>query len=213
MNDINTLTLIPDSPASLEPAEWWRWPCPVTPRIYLCGDLSHEPAAFAAQLDEWVALGVTTIVDVRAEWSDEHQVLERHPHLEYVWLGTHDSGGSQSMGWFDDGVAAIRNALADPDAKVLVHCHMGVNRAPSLVYAALLAEGFGIEEGLEAIRDARPIAGILYADSAVRWFGRQEDWSATEVGDAEHRTRVWLRLHPADVGWIISRIRQAERAV
>tara|TARA_B100001105_G_scaffold219204_1_gene186036 strand:- start:663 stop:1223 length:561 start_codon:yes stop_codon:yes gene_type:complete len=183
----------------------------VTDRIFLCGDLPQDPADFAAHLDEWVRLGVTHIVDVREEWSDEREVTERHPHLEYVHLGTHDSGGSQSSVWFDRGVAAIRAALADPEAKVLVHCHMGVNRAPSLVYAALLTQGFDIEQGLDAIRAARPIAAILYAESAIRWIGAIQGWSAVEVSDAVWRVRFWHSHNPIDVGWIISRIRQAER--
>jgi len=206
MNDTNTIS--PES-TDLQPGEWWRWPCPVTDRIFLCGDL--DPRRLGEHLDEWVDLGVTTIVDVRGEWTDEFLVLGRHPHLEYVHLGTHDSGGSQSSVWFDRGVAAIRAALADPEAKVLVHCHMGVNRAPSLVYAALLTQGFDIEQGLDAIRAARPIAKILYAESAIRWIGALQGWSAVEVSDAIWRVRFWHSHNPIDVGWIISRIRQAER--
>lgn len=207
MNDTNTMSIESSNP---QPADWWRQACPVTDRIFVCGDLPHDPEAFTEQLDEWVRLGVTTIVDVRGEWTDEVRVLDQHPHIEYVWLGTHDSGGTQSTGWFDSGVAAIRAALADPEAKVLVHCHMGVNRAPSLVYGALLALGFDIEEGLDAIRDARPIAKILYADSAIRWFGALEGWSAEEVGDAMWRVRMWHGHNPVDAGWIISGIRRAE---
>lgn len=212
---MNNQITIPSRPESrtddLQPAEWWRRPCSVTDRIFLCGDLPQDPADFAAHLDEWVRLGVTHIVDVREEWSDEREVTERHPHVEYAHLGTHDSGGSQSSVWFDRGVAAIRAALADPEAKVLVHCHMGVNRAPSLVYAALLTQGFDIEQGLDAIRAARPIAAILYAESAIRWIGALQGWSAVEVSDAVWRVRFWHSHNPIDVGWIISRIRQAER--
>ncbi len=212
---MNNQTTIPSRPESrtddLEPADWWRRPCPVTERIILCGDLPHDPAGFTAHLDEWVRLGVTHIVDVREEWSDELRVLDQHPHIEYAHLGTHDSGGSQSTEWFDRGVAAMRAALADPEAKVLVHCHMGVNRAPSLVYAALLTQGFDIEEGLDAIRDARPIAAILYAESAIRWIGALQGWSTIEVNDAVWRVRFWHGINWVDVSWIISRIRQAER--
>jgi protein tyrosine phosphatase (PTP) superfamily phosphohydrolase (DUF442 family) len=198
-------------PGDLQPVEWWRRPCPVTDRIFVCGDLPQDPGGFAAHLDEWVRLGVTHIVDVREEWSDEPEVLERHPHIEYAHLGTHDSGGSQSSVWFDRGVAAMRAALADPEAKVLVHCHMGVNRAPSLVYAALLTHGVDIEEGLYAIRAARPIAAILYAESAIRWIGALRGWSAVEVSDAVWRVRFWHSHNEVDVEWIISGIRQAER--
>jgi hypothetical protein len=127
---------------------------------------------------------------------------------DYTWLGTHDAGGDQDFSWFDEGVAAITAALADPGARVVVHCHMGVNRAPSMAFAALLQLGHGIEEGLDAIRDARPIAAILYADSAVRWFADRSGWAEAFQGDAESRVWAWHRDNDVDVRWIISRIRR-----
>tara|TARA_B100000678_G_scaffold48992_1_gene38784 strand:- start:524 stop:799 length:276 start_codon:yes stop_codon:yes gene_type:complete len=87
---------------------------------------------------------------------------------------------------------------------------MGVNRAPSMAYAALLRLGHGIEEGLDAIRDARPIARILYADSAVRWFADRAGWDEAFRGDAEARVWSWHRDNQVDLGWIISRIRDVE---
>ena len=63
----------------------------------------------------------------------------------------------------------------------------------------------------DAIRAARPIAAILYAESAIRWIGAIQGWSAVEVSDAVWRVRFWHSHNPIDVGWIISRIRQAER--
>ena len=39
------------------------------------------------------------------------------------------------------GVGFALAALEDPDAQVLAHCHMGINRGPSMAYAILLATG------------------------------------------------------------------------
>ena len=59
-----------------------------------------------------------------------------------------------------------------PDAVVLVHCHMGVNRGPSMAYAILLALGWDAVEALNAISAARPIAGVIYAGNALSWWHR-----------------------------------------
>jgi hypothetical protein len=160
-------------------------------------------------LDEWVMAGITHIVDLRGEACDADDVARHAPDIGYTWCGTHDAGGDQDFAWFDEGVAAITRALEDPDARVVVHCHMGVNRAPSMAFAALLQLGHGIEEGLHAIRDARPIAKILYADSAVRWFADRDGWAEAFRIDAESRVWAWHRDNDVDVRWIISRIRRA----
>jgi hypothetical protein len=181
--------------------------------MFVCGDLPFlhlDPEGFRRVLAEWVDAGITHIVDLRGEANDTVDVARVAPHIEYVWLGTHDAGGNQEFSWFDNGVAAVTGALADPDARVVVHCHMGVNRAPSMAYAALLQLGHGIEEGLDAIRDARPIAKILYADSAVRWFADRAGWDEAFRRDAEVRVWSWHRDNQVDLGWIISRIRDVE---
>lgn len=96
-------------------------------------------------LDEWLKAGITHIVDLRGEADDTTNVARVAPHINYTWLGTHDAGGGHEFSWNDTGVAAIAKALDDPNARVVVHCHMGVNRAPSMANAALLHLGHCIE--------------------------------------------------------------------
>ena len=127
---------------------------PATSSVAWSATTSSCVAAPCAELAEVVRgyhdIGVRHIVALRGEANDTVDVARVAPHIEYVWLGTHDAGGDQDFSWFDDGVAAVTGALADPDARGVVHCHMGVNRAPSMAYAALLRLGHGIEEGLDA---------------------------------------------------------------
>ena len=196
----------------IQPASWWRRLCEVTDRLFVCGDVPHlpsDPDGFHRVLGEWVDAGITHIVDLRGEACDADNVARFAPHIDYVWLGTHDAGGDQEFSWFDKGAAAITGALADPETRVVVHCHMGVNRAPSMAFAAWLQLGYGIEDGLHAVRDARPIAKILYADSAVRWFADRDGWAEASRIDAESRVWAWHRDNDVDVRWIISRIRRA----
>jgi len=203
-----TTTQRPDDPAS-----WWRHPCEVTDRLYVSGDLPNSQDGFDRVLGAWRAIGITHVVDLRGEWNDAVAVAAAAPEINYLHLGTHDDGSAhgQEKEWFSQGVDAITEALADPASRVMVHCHMGVNRAPSMAYAVLLDLGHGIEEGLKAIRNARPIAAIAYARDAIRWRADRRSWSNDEERDAVFRVDTWLEQNPVDLGWIINKIRVAER--
>ena len=139
----------------IKPQDWWRKLCLITDRLHLCGDLPHpqwELQAATEQLTQWVDAGITHIVDVRGEATDEKWVGLIQPDITYIHLGTHDNGGAQDITWFDQGVRTIVKALEEADAQVVVHCHMGINRAPSMLLAALLELGYGIQPALNAIR-------------------------------------------------------------
>ena len=192
-----------------DPASWWRTLCWVTDRLIVTGDLPFESEPARRQLAKWVEAGVTHVVDVRRERNDEAFVKAHAPHVEYLWAPTHDYGGPQPDSWFAHSTEWILKALAaDPEAVVLVHCHMGVNRAPSLAMAVLLEMGYSPTEALDAIRTARPIAGIEYADQASDWFHYWHDSPAEVRWAARHAIDVWHLDHPVDVSWVISRIAQ-----
>ena len=197
----------------IKPNEWWRKLCQVNDRIHLCGDLPHphyDSEDAIAVLSQWVKAGITHIVDVRDEASDAAWVAASEPQITYHHLGTHDNGGAQEFRWFDQGVQVILTALEEPDTQIVVHCHMGINRAPSMVFAALLELGYGIQPALNAIRSARPISGIIYAEDAVSWYGNHNNWGETEIFVAREEVRQWHKDNPVDVGWVISRIRVTE---
>lgn len=196
---------------TLDPAQMWRSICWVTEQIALSGDLeTQRPAQGLAQLRAWVDAGITDIIDVRGEHSDARFVALHAPHVRYHWFGTHDAGGAQPDRWFDLGVAAAQSALVDPKRKVMVHCHMGVNRGPSMGLAILVSQGVDPLDGLQAIREARPIAGILYAEDAVDWWHRTQGTPETFAYGERRKVRRWLQSNPVDVSWVISRIRLAE---
>ncbi len=110
----------------------------ITDRIATGGDLPWRPDDAAHALAEWEAVGITHVVDNRAEYSDEALVADLAPRIAYLHNGTDDAGGGQPDEWFDRGVQWARAALAHPSTKVLIHCHMGINRGPSLAFAVLL---------------------------------------------------------------------------
>lgn len=146
----------------------------ITDRLWTGGDLPTHcgPEAVAADLAEIRFAGITHILDNRLEWSDEHVVAELAPDLAYIWNGQDDRGQRMPDTWFDVGVGTALAVLARPGTAVLAHCHMGVNRGPSMAFAILLGLGSEPVEALEAIRAARPVAAIAYSLDAVDWWGR-----------------------------------------
>ena len=148
--------------------EWHRKICHAHPTLIVTGELDRSEPAALRQLEEWRTAGVTTIVDVRLEADDIDFVAQHAPEIRYIWAGVHDHGGEQPDEWFDQVIAALGDTIHDPNETILVHCQMGVNRGPSMAFRIMLAQGWKVRTALRAIRDARPIAAVLYADSAVR---------------------------------------------
>lgn len=185
----------------------------VTEQLAVGGDLSPREEVARAQLDELVRRGVTHIVDVRVEWSDESFVAEHAPHIRYLHHGMDDAGQQVSAGWFDRGVGFVLDAMGQsPDAVVLAHCHMGINRGPSLGFAALLAQGWDAVDALDAIRTARPIAYIDYARDALRWHHGTIGSPPKELKRDLLRLAAWRRRNHLDVVSVIRGIRQTEIA-
>ncbi len=87
---------------------------------------------------------------------------------------------------------------------------MGINRGPSLAYAALLAIAWDPIEAISAIRSARPIAGLGYAEDALDWHHRCQHTPQAQRRRAERRLAAWRRDNWIDVVRIIRSIRTAQ---
>lgn len=185
---------------------------PVADQIWIGGDLDPDDLVAVQQLAELSVHGLTAIVDCRKEWNDAEWVAELAPEIDYLWIGVDDAGQRMPEEWFDQGTSFILERLADREARVLVHCHMGINRGPSLGFAALLALGWDSIEALDRIREARPIAQVAYAEDALEWWLRKTDASTDERAIQRGRLRRWRRENRLDVESVIRRIRQSENA-
>jgi protein-tyrosine phosphatase len=176
----------------------------VTDRLLIGGDLDYRSRELATeQIVELHEIGVTHIIDVRVEWSDQDWVAELLPGLEYFHHGIDDAGQEVPAEWFQSGVDYAVKAL-ESGGMVLAHCHMGINRGPSLGFAVLLALGWDAIEALDAIRRVRPIAFVAYAEDALRWHHR-------DPGDLERdleRLARWRRDADLDVESVIRLKRQ-----
>ena len=197
-------------PAPDDYAAWQRWVCLVGTALIVTGDLYPDRVRALRQLERWLQSDAVGIIDCRGEWTDEDFVAVAAPELDYRYVGTDDDGRGQDDEWFSAGVAHFED-LASRGGRVVVHCHMGINRGPSMAFAILLSQGWGITEALDAIAGARPIVGLIYADDAVRWWGRRNGWSEQQVADGVAEVVLWQLEHGIDVSQVIRVIRQAER--
>lgn len=155
-------------------------------RIWTGGDLDPRDRIARAQLSDIIDSGITHIVDLRLEWSDQLRVagfnLDSTP--EYHWLGVDDDGSDLGPRFWEAGLNYVYEVLdEDPEHVVLIHCHMGVNRAPSLAALAVqyVNGGIGVDVW-NAIREVRPIAWAIYYPEGLRHAGL--DTEADEVAKA-----------------------------
>jgi len=184
----------------------------VTPALAIGGDL--DPTLFRAleQLDELVDAGVTHILDVRIEGSDAEFVARHHPEIAYLHHGVDDAGQRIPDAWFEEGVRWVTMA-SEARGVVLVHCHMGVNRGPSLGYAVLLAQGWDPIEAVDAIRGARPVSALAYAADALEWHHRRTGGTTTALRRDLRRLAVWRRANDVELGNIVRQVMRDERQV
>ena len=186
----------------------------VTPQLAVGGDLDSSDRSLALlQLTELVDLGITHVVDVRIEWSDAERFVHSAPQVRYLSHGMDDAGQSVPAEWFEHAVSWVEAAWAqDPDAVVLTHCHMGINRGPSLGFAVLLAQGWDPVEAISAIRAARPQANVWYAADALDWHQARTGVADTVAAEQHAALAAWREANPLDVVRIIRQIRQQERS-
>ncbi len=182
----------------------------VTDRLVVGGDLHHSEELALDQAVELVEAGVTHVLDARVEWRDD-AVWARFPGVEHRWDGIDDRGQRVPGRWFDGVTGWALAALSRPGTVVLTHCHMGINRGPSAGFAVLLGLGWDPVEALDAIRRARPVAYVAYADDALRWH--HDRTGATRSVRREDRRRVqrWREENDLDLTTVIRRVREAEQ--
>jgi predicted protein tyrosine phosphatase len=184
----------------------WRTLCWVNDQVAISGDLSEYDSEALVQLNDWINQGITDIIDLRGEGSHEDFVAENAPHIRYHWLGVDDEGDRRSDEWFEAIEAAAQLVLQDPSRKVVIHCHMGVNRGPSAAFTALITHGVDPILALTQIRSARPVAAILYSFDAVQWFAHRQGKSEQEVADLFQAVYDWHVENPLDLRYCIQQI-------
>ncbi len=183
----------------------------ITEQLLVGGDLDPDDYRALAQIVELQAHGVRHIFDARVEWSDRDFVLRHAREMSYKHIGVDDAGQEIPDAWFDRVVPPILVALTQRN-RILIHCHMGINRGPSVALAALLADGWDVVDAMTRLRQQRPIAGVAYAEDVLRWHLRRTAASPEQCREERRRLAAWRAEHPLDVVRVIRRQRAAERA-
>lgn len=101
--------------------------------------------------DQWEAvksLGVNATLNLRSEESDNETYLNSIG-IDYYYLPAVDNGAAGSWNLteqqVEDGVLWINSKLAE-GKKVLIHCHLGQNRAPTMAMMWYIHEGHTASE-------------------------------------------------------------------
>ena len=154
------------------------------------------------------SVAVTHVLDVRQEAQEDCGAIA--PDVTYRWAGIDDAGQRVPDAWFEDIVGWALDALAQPGSRLLTHCHMGINRGPSAGYAVLLGLGWDPVEAIDAIRRARPVANVWYAEDALGWHHRRTGASADRRREERAALAAWRSANPLDVVRIIREVRAGE---
>lgn len=180
--------------------------------IWTGGDLPADREAANDSLHVWHRLGIRQIIDNRIEWSDAALVAAAVPDIQYCHNGVDDAGQHMPDEWFDT-IAETGQAALDRRDAVLLHCHMGINRGPSAAFALLLTQGWDAVDAISAIRTARPIAAVSYAEDALDWWHRRVGVSRGQRRIEAFRLAAWRAEQPHDTVRIIRQIRAGEASL
>lgn len=137
-------------------------PADVSGELRLCGKRAIATSRFADPTMPW-----DTVVCL----CRRHELADRYPDYvawmdeaprsdrpdRSVWWPIHDLGAEpvdRTMPFVDDLVARLRGG-----SSLLVHCAAGIGRAGTTAVAVLIRLGVPIDEALDTVRTARPLAG------------------------------------------------------
>ena len=180
----------------------------ITDFLVVGGDLDHDKKTAIMQAVELVDLGaVTHILDCRFE--AEENLWDRF-EVHYLWDGIDDRPRAATGPWFERTTEWAIEAI-EGGGTVLAHCHMGINRGPSAGYAILLRMGWDPIEALDAIRAARPVANMVFAEDALEWHLARTGSPAAERTSMRQRVAQWRSEHPLDVVRVIRSERSREQ--
>ena len=110
-----------------------------------------------------VAAGITHILDMQIEFDD--RPLARPYKLKVLWNGTYNDFQPKPPELFERGVEFALAALRKRNAKLLIHCTLGMHRAPTMALAVLCAMGWPLEVAMQVIQKCRPV--VYFADAYV----------------------------------------------
>jgi protein-tyrosine phosphatase len=131
----------------------------VTDRIAVGGGIWVEE-----RMAEVARAGVTHVIDMQMEFDDT--LLGERVGVEVLWNPVDDDFLPKGRAVFERGVNFALRALAEPQAKLFIHCAAGIHRAPMMALAVLCAVGYSVEQAMRMIQTKRYV--VDFADVYVR---------------------------------------------
>lgn len=147
----------------------------VTDRMAVGGAIWHEE-----RMIEVVRAGVTHVLNMQREFDD--RPLAEPYGVKVLWNPVDDDFQPKSAPVFERGVEFALAALADPEAKLFIHCAAGVHRAPMMALAVLRASGWDLPQAEERIVSRRPEADLaqVYVRSVEDFIKRYRRIAASD---------------------------------
>jgi hypothetical protein len=120
--------------------------------------------AFGSAITTWghveqlQALGVTHVINLR------HGKHGKKVHeFKNLWLRFRDDKEPRPKWFYRHALRFYLKAMGKPDSKLLVMCHHGISRSPSLTYFLLRIDGFSPARAKSTILKARSCARVVPA--------------------------------------------------
>lgn len=98
--------------------------------------------------------GIDAVVDLRAERDPDAVVWPPEVDVNFAQLHDH---GTPSVRQLEDAAATVAGLMGQGHT-VLVHCHAGLERAPTVACAALVLQGWSLEAAYQRVIETRPRA-------------------------------------------------------
>lgn len=153
---------------------------------------AYDEALALGQIAQIQAYGIDVVVDCRAD-ADDTALWQAKGLPAYHNHGIDDSGAPVPATWFTTGVELVYDHWQLRHRGVLVHCEVGANRSPSLVFAVLLIAGLDPVEAAATIAAARPDVGLRYAADALRWYASFTALEPDELAEGLRALENWQR--------------------
>lgn len=143
----------------------------VTERLALGGAIENEK-----NMQFLARVGFTHVVNLQREFDDRSVVGDTG--ISVLWIACVDDFQPKPSEIFWDAAVFTLQALEQEGTKILFHCAAGVHRSPMILLAMLRMIGYGKDEAIQRIVNARPVAQFpeVYVNSAEAFFHEYQSY-------------------------------------
>lgn len=148
--------------------------------------------------------GITHIINMQIEFDDTS--LAAPYKIKVLWNGIYNDFQPKPAEVFERGVEFGLAALRKQRSKLLIHCTLGMHRAPAMALALLAAMGWPIEVARQVIQKCRPVAYFAdaYVESVEQYLACRRSAGPVPYGREASQAIAVDRLGPSLQDSIVS---------